>query len=86
MAKHLPPAPTNGQNIRIRCECFAEVDPASMAELRRLGWTKISRVRSWKDAGTTYDDPREQPPGFSALDWETHYGVCPDCTAEGVEE
>jgi hypothetical protein len=47
-------------------------------------WEDIREERSLKDALTTYDDPDDEPPGFSISDWETHFGLCPDCQPASV--
>jgi hypothetical protein len=68
--------------VRLAClECDREdhdfLTPARLAELE--GWEGITQVQSYADAIKTYDRPDDAPPGFCALDWYTHLGICPDC-------
>lgn len=61
-----------GGCLRDDCDGIREIPP---------GWTDITEHQSLKDALSTYDDPGdpEPPKGYSVLDWETHFGICPDC-------
>lgn len=44
-------------------------------------WQDIGRIQSLKESMTTYETLRdgEPPKGYSAMDWWTHLGLCPDC-------
>jgi len=65
---------------RLACDsCFRE-DFDGVKELPS-DWTGIREFQSLKASMSTYDelgDP-DEPPGFSVLDWQTHFGLCPDC-------
>ncbi|MFO0887565.1 MAG: hypothetical protein U0790_00300 [Isosphaeraceae bacterium] len=82
-----PAARRPGATIRLGCDdCDRDdrdfITPAELAECRREGWTGIRRVQAYRQAIKIYDQPILEPPGYSVLDWETHMGLCPECTAE----
>lgn len=51
----------------------------TMLELMKGVWEDIAYVQSYEQAIKIYENPDDAPPGFSALDWWTHLGLCPDC-------
>lgn len=69
------------------CRCYRDdFDNLTRAEFRRAiasGWRDVSREQTYAQACKTYDNPADEPPGYSVLDWWTHLGMCPDCAAEG---
>jgi hypothetical protein len=78
---------SHGLVVRLRCdECGKEHDGISQVELSALiadGWQDVQEVQDYVASCRTYLDGRE-PPGYSALDWETHLGTCPECAKEEV--
>lgn len=76
--------------IRLECsECFRDdMDGVTEVELQAAiaaGWQNVHEWQSYEDAITTYDDPADEPPGYSVLDWSTHVGLCPECAREEEE-
>ena len=76
--------------IRLECGNFGcaqhdGITPAQLNALKAIGWTGVRQVRSWSESVKTYDDPADEPPGYSVFDWETHVGLCPACSAKDRE-
>jgi hypothetical protein len=72
--------------IRLRCEeCNCERDGIKEVP---PGWDDVEEIQSLEDSLTTYEpfagDP-DPPRGYSASDWETHVGICPDCCEDDGE-
>ena len=72
------------KNIRLSCmECdrqdFDGIDAATLKKCKRAGWEDISREQTYEQSIKTYNDDEEVPPYYSALDWFTHLGICPEC-------
>ena len=61
--------------IRLGCNCCDREDFNGVDQLPS-DWTDIHEVQSFEDA-TREVDWEEQ--SRSALDWQTHLGICPDC-------
>ena len=69
--------------IRLECsECDEQHDGITPEELAQLGWSDVREIQSYEEACRTYDDPADEPPGYSVLDWQTHIGLCPECAKE----
>lgn len=76
------------RNVRLACmECYRDdMDGITRGELLQAikgGWKCVSRFQSYEDSIKTYDDPKDEPPGYSVLDWYTHLGWCPECCTMG---
>lgn len=66
--------------IRLRCgECNCELD--GIAEIPP-GWVDVDEIRPLGESLTTYEDGEVAPRNYSAFDWETHIGTCPECSSE----
>ena len=62
---------------RIQCElCMRELDDHPG---KPEGWTDIVRYQSLRDSRRV--TPRPGEVNFSLSDWQTHFGVCPECSA-----
>jgi hypothetical protein len=80
----VPPEPTRDRSVRLACDScdrddYDGISPAELAALIADGWVNVSEEQTHEEACKTYDDPRDEPPGYSVLDWHTHVGTCPDC-------
>lgn len=63
---------------RLSCEeCMCGVDG-----VRKIpkGWRNVERIRSLRESRRV--TPRPGETNFSLSDWETHFGICPDCAKE----
>ena len=67
------------RSTRIECwYCDAQHDcTMTIRELRKAGWRKIERVRTFAHAIRESTDE----PDNRAWDWQTHMGTCPSCAA-----
>jgi hypothetical protein len=75
------------RTIRLACQvCDREdYDGITAAELKKAikdGWKEVERVQSYRQSCKTYENREDEPPGFSALEWWTHLGYCPECDPE----
>lgn len=69
------------RKIRLACigcdrQDFDGITPRELSQAIANGWRHVRREQTYAEACRTYDEP---PPGYSALDWWTHLGWCPDC-------
>ena len=74
--------------IRLECrECDCQHDEVFAIP---PGWKDVEEIRSFERATEPAGD--DCPPdglnkhGDSVMDWQTHLGLCPDCTAKGGEQ
>lgn len=81
----------NRKTIRLACiacdrEDFDGITAAELKKAIKNGWTHVERVQSYRQSCKTYEHHEGEPPGFSALEWWTHLGYCPECAeAEGAK-
>ena len=61
------------------CDCDAFDGIPSLDVPLALGWEDIWELQTYEQSLAVYDDPDDAPPGYSVLDWMTHYGTCPKC-------
>jgi hypothetical protein len=80
------------QKATIRLACMAcdrsDFDGITPQQLRaaiKSGWKAVQRVQTHRQACKTYDD-QERPSGYSAFEWWTHLGWCPDCANQAEAE
>jgi hypothetical protein len=77
------------KTIRLACtECSRDdydgITPAHLKKLIAAGWKDVYRFQTYRQSCKTYEDWSKAPPDFSALEWWTHLGTCPECAeAEG---
>jgi hypothetical protein len=60
-------------------EDFDGITAAQLRKAIKKGWTHVERVQSYRQSCKTYEGREDEPPGFSALEWWTHLGYCPEC-------
>jgi len=64
------------EKFRLTCSCGCDEDGTlTMGEAKVLGWTEIMEEQ-------TYEQSIDTENYESILDWYTHSGTCPECTAE----
>jgi hypothetical protein len=78
---------TMRKTTRLACrECGRDdYDGITAAELKKLikeGWQDVERIQTFRQSCKTYDDWSKAPPDFSAFEWWTHLGTCPECAIE----
>jgi len=72
------------RTIRLACvscdrQDFDGITAAELQQAIEAGWEDVAKVQSFAESCTTYENPADAPPGFSAFEWWTHLGTCPDC-------
>lgn len=72
--------------IRLACSACNRDDMDGVMEedleaAKVAGWRSVIEVQSYEDSIKTYEDEEDPPPGYSVLDWYTHIGLCPECSA-----
>jgi len=69
---------------KIRLECrLCDVQYDGIADFPP-GWTDTEEVRSFERAIEPVPDGLSfNRYGDSVMDWQTHFGICPECNCEG---
>lgn len=72
------------KTIRLACmTCDRDdldgITAAQLGQAIKAGWRNVERVQGYRQSCKTYDNTQDEPPGFSAFDWWTHLGQCPEC-------
>ena len=75
------------KTIRLACmvcdrQDFDGITAEELREAIRSGWQEVERVQTYQQSCRTFKDAEKEPPGFSALEWWTHLGYCPNCAPE----
>ena len=53
-----------------------------LKQAKRDGWVGVTREQTYRQATKVYAAPSREPKGYSAFDWWTHRGVCPECARD----
>jgi hypothetical protein len=65
---------------KIRIECILCEDQRDGLQRLPRNWTDVERVRSHEHSTETHEDILAAR-GETMMDWQTHMGLCPKCTA-----